>query len=112
MKASLPRLPSRVTAPRTKPATQKERARSRTLPEGVAWNLLFVGLTGGIGSGKSEALDAFARLGAAVLSSDEVVHELLAGSEVRDLLSDRWGERVVADGEIDRAAVAEIVFDR
>ena len=54
--------------------------------------LLFVGLTGGIGSGKSEALAACERLGAAVLSSDAVVHELLGTEEVRDLLHERWGD--------------------
>jgi dephospho-CoA kinase len=73
--------------------------------------LLFVGLTGGIGSGKSEALAAFERLGAAVLSSDAVVHDLLGSAEVRDLVGDRWGERVIVDGGIDRGAVAEIVFE-
>jgi dephospho-CoA kinase len=72
--------------------------------------LLFVGLTGGIGSGKSEALAAFERLGAAVLSSDAVVHDLLGSAEVRDLVADRWGERVIVDGRIDRRALAEIVF--
>jgi dephospho-CoA kinase len=72
--------------------------------------LLFVGLTGGLGSGKSEALAAADRLGAAVLSSDMVVHELLGTPEVRDLLHERWGERTVAGGEVDRAAVAGIVF--
>jgi len=74
--------------------------------------LLFVGLTGGLGSGKSEALAACERLGAATLSSDAVVHELLGTPEVRDLLRARWGEQVVADGEVDRAAVAGIVFER
>jgi len=74
--------------------------------------LLFVGLTGGLGSGKSEALAACERLGAATLSSDAVVHELLGTDEVRDLLRARWGDDVVADGEIDRAAVATIVFER
>jgi dephospho-CoA kinase len=74
--------------------------------------LLFVGLTGGIGAGKSETLAACERLGAAVLSTDAVVHELLGTDEVRDLLVERWGERVTADGTIDRAAVAEVVFDQ
>jgi len=74
--------------------------------------LLFVGLTGGLGSGKSEALAACERLGAATLSSDAVVHELLGTAEVRDLLRERWGERVVAGDEVDRAAVASIVFER
>jgi dephospho-CoA kinase len=73
--------------------------------------LLFVGLTGGLGSGKSEALAACERLGAATLSSDAVVHELLGTAEVRDLLKDRWGDRVLSGTEVDRGAVASIVFD-
>jgi dephospho-CoA kinase len=72
---------------------------------------LFVGLTGGLGSGKSEALAACERLGAATLSSDAVVHELLGTAEVRDLLKDRWGDRVLSGTEVDRGAVASIVFD-
>ena len=74
--------------------------------------MLFVGLTGGLGSGKSEALAACERLGAATLSSDAVVHELLGTAEVRDLLRARWGDRVVAGDEVDRAAVAAIVFEQ
>jgi len=74
--------------------------------------VLFVGLTGGIGSGKSEVLAAFERLGAPTLSTDAVVHDLLGTSEMRDLLHARWGDRVLADGEVDRAAVASIVFER
>jgi dephospho-CoA kinase len=74
--------------------------------------LLFVGLTGGLGSGKSEALAACERLGAATLSSDAVVHELLGTQEMRDLLRERWGDSVVVDDEVDRAAVASIVFER
>jgi dephospho-CoA kinase len=70
----------------------------------------FVGLTGGIGAGKSEALAAFARLGAATLSTDQVTHELLSDSEVRDALTERWGNEVAKDGEVDRGRVAEIVF--
>jgi dephospho-CoA kinase len=74
--------------------------------------LVFIGLTGGIGAGKSEALRASERLGAAVLSTDAVVHELLGTDELRRLLSERWGERVLANGDVDRGAVAEIVFER
>jgi dephospho-CoA kinase len=74
--------------------------------------LLFVGLTGGIGSGKSEALAACERLGAAVLSSDQVVHELLSTDEVRELLAARWGSKVAANDGVSREAVAEIVFER
>lgn len=74
--------------------------------------MLFVGLTGGIGSGKSEALAACKRLGAAVLSSDDVVHELLSTNGVRELLAERWGGRVVAGNRIDRDAIAGIVFEQ
>jgi dephospho-CoA kinase len=74
--------------------------------------VLFVGLTGGIGSGKSEALAAFERLGVPTLSTDAIVHELLGTDEVRGLLRERWGDRVLADGEVDRGAVATIVFER
>lgn len=74
--------------------------------------MLFIGLTGGIGSGKSEALEACRRHGAAVLSSDQIVHDLLQTDEVRDLLVARWGEAVLREGEIDRAAVAQIVFNK
>jgi dephospho-CoA kinase len=70
----------------------------------------FVGLTGGIGAGKSEALRALARLGAATLSTDEVTHELLQTDEVRDVLVDRLGAQVAPDGRIDRSAVATRVF--
>jgi dephospho-CoA kinase len=70
----------------------------------------FVGLTGGIAAGKSEALRALERVGAATLSSDDVVHELLTSGEVRDMLVERFGDRVAPNGEIDRGAVAEVVF--
>jgi dephospho-CoA kinase len=72
----------------------------------------FVGLTGGIAAGKSEALAAFARLGAAVLSSDAVVHQLLDEPEVRARLVKRWGEEVMTDGGIDRERVGAIVFEQ
>jgi dephospho-CoA kinase len=70
----------------------------------------FVGLTGGIGAGKSEALGALERLGAATLSTDAVTHELLATDEVRDLLVERLGQEVAPGGRIDRSAVASRVF--
>jgi dephospho-CoA kinase len=71
----------------------------------------FVGLTGAIGAGKSEALKALERLGAATLSTDAVVHELYSSDDLRDLLVERFGERVARDGRIDRNAVAEVVFE-
>jgi dephospho-CoA kinase len=72
----------------------------------------FVGLTGGMGAGKSTALAALERLGAAVLSSDAVVHELYGGEELRDAVVERWGAEVAPDGVVDRSAVAEHAFAR
>jgi dephospho-CoA kinase len=67
-----------------------------------------VALTGGIAAGKSEALAAFARRGAATASSDEFVHALLAGDEeVRTAIRGRWGEDAVGD----RKRIGEIVFN-
>jgi dephospho-CoA kinase len=71
---------------------------------------LTIGLTGGIAAGKSEALAAFSRLGAATLSSDVVVHELLASEPLVGRLVERWGEGVAPEGTIDRNRVGEIVF--
>lgn len=71
---------------------------------------LKIGLTGGIAAGKSEALAAFGRLGAATLSSDAVVHELLESESLRASLVERWGEEVAPDGVIDRTRIGEIVF--
>lgn len=74
--------------------------------------MVFIGLTGGIGSGKSEALAAFERLGAATLSSDAVVHDLLGTDDVRRLLVERWGDAVLVGKEVDRGAIAQIVFNQ
>ena len=70
----------------------------------------FVGLTGGLGAGKSEALRLLGELGAATLSTDAVVHELLAGDELRDALVERLGPEVAQGGALDRARIAERVF--
>jgi dephospho-CoA kinase len=70
----------------------------------------FVGLTGGLGAGKSEALRALDELGAATLSTDDVVRELLESDEIRDQLVDRLGQEVAPEGRLDRSLVAERVF--
>ena len=71
-----------------------------------------VAITGGIGAGKSEALRAFARHGAATVSSDEIVHHLLQRADVRDAVVQRMGNGIVSpDGEIDRGALATVVFN-
>jgi dephospho-CoA kinase len=70
----------------------------------------FVGLTGGLGSGKSTALSALERLGAATLSTDAVVHELYASDDVRDAVVERWGDEVAPGGVVDRSAIARRAF--
>jgi dephospho-CoA kinase len=72
-----------------------------------------IGLTGGVAAGKSEVLRILGELGTETLSTDEVVHELLAGDELREPFAGRWGEAVLAEGGgLDRAAIAAIVFGR
>jgi dephospho-CoA kinase len=70
----------------------------------------FVGLTGGLGAGKSEALRMLGELGAATLSTDAVVHELLATDELREAVVERLGPEVIRDEALDRTAIAERVF--
>jgi dephospho-CoA kinase len=73
---------------------------------------LAVAITGGIGAGKSAALEAFARHGAATRSSDEIVHRLLrTDPEVRRELVQRFGPEVIGSDGADRAALASIVFN-
>lgn len=71
-----------------------------------------VAITGSIGAGKSEALRAFARHGAAVVSSDEIVHHLLREDEdVKRALVERFGEDALgADGRPDRGRIGRLVF--
>jgi dephospho-CoA kinase len=71
---------------------------------------LTIGLTGGIAAGKSEALAAFGRLGAATLSSDAVVHELLESEDLQRRLVERWGPEVAPATGVDRSRIGAIVF--
>ena len=71
---------------------------------------LTIGLTGGIAAGKSEALAAFGRLGAATISSDAVAHELLETEPLLPRLVERWGEEVAPEGHVDRDRIGAIVF--
>jgi dephospho-CoA kinase len=75
--------------------------------------MLRVGLTGGLGSGKSTAARMFAALGAHVLQSDAIGREMMEpGQAVYAAIVDRFGRSVVqADGRLDRAALAKIAFD-
>ncbi len=63
-----------------------------------------------MGAGKSTALAALGRLGAATLSTDAVVHELYADPEIIGLVVQRWGDGVAPEGVVDRSAVATAAF--
>jgi dephospho-CoA kinase len=83
-----------------------------SLPRKSASPPLAVAITGGIGAGKSEALQAFARHGAATMSSDEIVHRLLRSDpDVRRELAEHFGPSVIGGDGADRAAIAQIVFN-
>lgn len=73
---------------------------------------LVVGLTGGIGSGKSAAAEEFARLGATVVDTDAISHELTAaGGAALPEIEKEFGRRVIGtDGALDRARMRERVF--
>lgn len=74
--------------------------------------MIVIGLTGGIGTGKSEVSDILKRLGAEVIDADCVGHEVYeTGTDVYGTLVDSFGPEVVGpDGEIDRVALGAIVF--
>src|ERR687887_895926 len=101
----------RATRP-IRPRPTKAPLRSRRLPTSTKRHKPpAVALTGAIGAGKTAALEAFARHGAATISSDEIVHRLLRSDpNVRRELIERFGPDVIRDGGPDRARIAEIVF--
>jgi dephospho-CoA kinase len=74
--------------------------------------MLLVGLTGGIGSGKSTVSAALAARGAVVIDADAIVHELQApGQPVLAAMVERFGDGILHDdGSLDRKAVAAMVF--
>lgn len=81
-------------------------------PAGRRARPIAVAITGGIGAGKSTLLAALRANGAATVSSDEIVHNLLAhDDDVRDALVEKLGPGVLAeDGRPDRRKIAERVF--
>jgi dephospho-CoA kinase len=84
----------------------------RLLPTSTSRKPVAVAITGGIGAGKSAALEAFARHGAATVSSDEIVHQLLRSDpNVRRELVERFGPDVIGSDGADRARIADIVFN-
>lgn len=75
--------------------------------------MIEIGLTGGIGSGKSTVADALVERGAVLIDADRIVRELQEpGQPVFEAMVERWGTKIVArDGTLDRAKVAEIAFN-
>ena len=76
--------------------------------------MLTIGLTGGIGSGKSEVAEMFNQLGVAVIDADVIAHQLVQpGTDTLSEVIDTFGESILsADGKLDRARLAGIVFDK
>ncbi|CAB4340316.1 unannotated protein [freshwater metagenome] len=73
--------------------------------------MLIIALTGGIGSGKSLAAQYFSELGARVVDADQLARVAIErGSEGFDEVILRFGEKIMRDGDIDRKALAEIIF--
>ena len=71
-----------------------------------------VGLTGGIGSGKSLAAQFFSQLGALVIDADQLARSVIErGSEGFDEVLLRFGDTVLINGDIDRVALGQIVFE-
>jgi dephospho-CoA kinase len=71
-----------------------------------------VGLTGGIGSGKSLAAQFFSQLGALVIDADQLARSAVErGSEGFDEVLLRFGDTVLKNGDIDRVALGQIVFE-
>ena len=72
-----------------------------------------IGLTGGIGAGKTFIAKMFADAGCMVISSDEIIRQAYKDSAIKQQLKKWWGQMVFSpDGEIDRSAVARKVFSR
>jgi dephospho-CoA kinase len=73
--------------------------------------MILLGLTGGIGSGKSSVAQLLLSRGAIVIDSDAIARELqAAGSSLLEQLVDRFGDVLNHDGSLDRAKLASIVF--
>ncbi len=75
--------------------------------------MILVGLTGGIGAGKSTVSSRLAERGAVVVDADKIARDLQSpGSPVLAAMAERFGDHIIGEGgELDRAAVAEIVFN-
>ncbi|MCC5868387.1 MAG: dephospho-CoA kinase [Gammaproteobacteria bacterium] len=81
-------------------------------PDDASSRPLFVGLTGGIASGKSAVSEAFAALGVTIVDTDVIAREVVApGSPALEEIRGQFGHEVfAADGSLDRARMRELVF--
>ena len=88
-------------------------AEMRAVGANYGSEMRLIGLTGGIGSGKSTVSSGLGQLGAVVVDADAIVKELQrSGTPVFDAMVERFGAEIVGvDGELDRPAVAAIVFN-
>lgn len=80
------------------------------MPGGRARRVPIVGLTGGLGAGKSTALGLLDGMDVATLSTDSVVHQLYETDAVRAAVVERFGSEIAPDGVVDRSAVAARIF--
>ncbi len=91
--------------------TSEAGARNRAVVSLAVMAKLRVGLTGGIGSGKSTVAALFAARGATVIDADVLAREVVApGSDGLAAIGARWPQAIGADGALDRPALARIVF--
>jgi dephospho-CoA kinase len=74
-------------------------------------NVSLIGIVGGIASGKTFIAEQFRARGAEVVSADRLAHEVLGFDDVKRAARNRWGDAIFGpDGEVNRAALAKIVF--
>ncbi len=73
---------------------------------------VIIGLTGGIGSGKSTVSKEFAQLGISIVDADIVAREVVAkGQPALQKIAQHFGEHIIVSGELDRAVLREIIFN-
>ncbi len=94
-------------------ASEKPSAQDSLAPRlSGAEHLPLIGLVGGVASGKSLVARQLCECGAALLDADSAGHEVLRLPEVVQAAHQRWGNKVFGpDGQIDRAALARVVFE-
>ena len=92
-------------------STRNQSAQERPSRANDSRRCAIIGLTGGIGSGKSTIARLFAELGARIIDADVIVSELHVKDEVKRKIVTRWGAEMYPSGKLDRAKLAKAVFD-